>query len=217
MANELIAAVSGQVTVHSDKDFAEIAGGSDFFARVQLMSFQSKMVQEEKVKAGEFIFVKMKDQFTKLGTAFDCLIIAWHPKALRVSGEEVMANYDLKSEEFAKIRAEATANPAGGCMYGPEFLLWLPAQNDFATYHMSNATARREAANVLPLLYKAASISSKLIVTKKYRWHGPVATECSSFTAELPPQDVIQEKANKFLNPKVDEREAVTAGEGDRG
>lgn len=205
MGNQLIETSGFQAPVVYDaKDFAEVAGGGDFLPRIQLMGSQSKLVQDEKMKKGEYALIKRKDTFVNLGDSVDALVIAWHPKALEINGEEITAIYDVKDPEFNRIKA-ASSTPNSGCMFGPEYLLYLPQYQEYATFHLASASARNEAPNLHSLLGGAATISSQKVSSKKFQWMVPVVTPCST-PFDVPPVEEITDKANKFLNPKKEEK-----------
>lgn len=216
--NALIPVSEFQVPAHVDKKaFAEVAGGGDYFPRIQLMGNQSKLVQDEKMKKGEYALIERKDSFLNLGDSVDCLVIAWLPKALEISGEEIKAVYDHTDSEFQRIK-KASATPNSGCMFGPEFLLYIPSVQKYATFHMASASARNEAGNLVDLIGQAATISSRKASNKKFQWMVPVVVPCSSIQAgDVPDLTELKEKANKFLNPKKDDKiKAPEAGEDDR-
>ncbi|GAG07839.1 unnamed protein product, partial [marine sediment metagenome] len=85
----------------------------------------------------------------------------------------------------------------------PEFLLWIPSQNLFTTYHASSKTARREAQKMEPLIGKAITLRCKLIDPPKsrFKWHGPVVTGCST-PLETPSVEDMQAEVVKFQNPQ---------------
>jgi hypothetical protein len=93
-------------------------------------------------------------------------------------------------------------------MYGPEFLLYIPSVEDFATFFCGSKSARREAPNIKKLMTKPATFKSKKISNKRYTWFGPCVTTCS--TPFAPPSlEELQEKVNKFNNPPDTSAEVV--------
>lgn len=207
MTDSLIPAGELSVSKYSDKDFDAIAKGGNWIPRVQLQSAGSNLVKEDKIKQGYYALLKDKENFLDLTNSFDCLVISWRPKAMRIDGETVISVQNPQSPEFEKIIAESET-PDSGCMYGPEFLLWIKGASQFATFFMSSKTMRREAPNLKTLIGKAATIRSKLIKTQKFSWFGPVVGPCST-PFDIPGLDEIKDQAQKFNNPS--EKEVETA------
>ena len=58
-----------------------------------------------------------------------------------------------------------------------------------------------------PMTLKAA-----LVQTKKYSWHVPVATDCST-PFDMPEQDAFIEALDKFQNPPKNDAETVEESE----
>ena len=89
-------------------------------------------------------------------------------------------------------------------MYGPEFLVWLPAVKKWAGLFMSSKTARREAPAIRDRIGKPSTLGTEFIKTKKYSWHGIVCQPCST-PFELPSQESIDDQVEKFKNPPKDD------------
>ena len=98
-------------------------------------------------------------------------------------------------------------------MYGPEFLVYLPAYETFATYFLCNPTGRKVAPDIAARMNNGANLGSRLIENKKkgYRWHGPVIKDCGA-PLEVPDLAVITEVATKFLNEKDSKVELAEEG-----
>lgn len=195
---------------HDLSVFSEITKSGDYLPRLQLMTAAS-----DKCKSGEFPinhYALIRDQaFQDLGTSVDTLIVAWRPKALEI-GEEVISVYDHKSPEFARI-ATKSAEPNSGCMFGPEFLVYVPAIKDFATLFCGGKSTRREAQNINALLTKPATLKSRLVETKKYKWQTMAVTSCST-PFDLPDIEKLKQVVEKFNNPPQSTVE-VAADEGE--
>lgn len=190
---------------YEDKDFDSISGGS-YLPRLMLYGSGSNAVKEEKVGIG-YSLVEGKDNFTYLGKDVDVLNITWRPKALMM-GDQIIANHNPSSDEFKKIRDRADNEKDSGCMYGPEFLVWIPSLSKFATFLMGSKTGRNEAPKMKALLKKPASLKTKLFSNKDYRWHGSEVFACST-PFEMPDSTDLFEKVTAFNNPKESEIEAV--------
>ena len=133
-----------------EKEFAKVSGGR-FLARLMLYGSKSEPVTEEKVPVG-YSYVEGKDGFTYLGKDIDILALSWRPKAIDMSGDQIIANHDIQSDQFKAIRHKADNVSNSSCMYGPEFLVWIPAIGKFATFLMGSKTARNEAPKLMTRL-----------------------------------------------------------------
>ncbi|MEE9548746.1 MAG: hypothetical protein V3V68_05265 [Nitrosomonadaceae bacterium] len=215
MTNELVPKdlTGGSLTNHSFNDVAaSLTKG--YLARLQLYGSKSDACAEGKIGIGRYGLAR-DDSIIDLGEELDVVIVSWRPKALQIAKDGILADYDPTSELYLKIKELSTVKDSG-CMHGPEFLLWIPSQDQFATYHMSSKTARREAQKMEPLVGKAATFRCKLIdpPTSRYKWHGPVVTGCST-PLEVPSVKDIQEQVKRFQNPP--KQEVELADEDDSG
>ncbi|HDZ14088.1 hypothetical protein LCGC14_0646460 [marine sediment metagenome] len=186
--------VSGDLSTNFD----DIVASGDYLGRLQLFGSKSDAVAEGSISAAHYGLVK-DDEITDLGEEIDVILVGWRPKALDTSGDSLIIDHDANSSVFAEIK-ERSGIRDSGCMYGPEFLVWLPEQAVFATYYMSSKTARREAKKVLPLVGKAATFKCHLIETAKYKWHGPLVFPCSAPMVALS-EDKVRAEWAKFINP----------------
>ncbi len=194
----------------SDADFNALSSGGGFLPRMMLNGTNSKLVQEEKVRAGSYTLNKAKDQFDDLTKEVHVIPLSVRAKAMEIKGDEITTVYDRNSAEFTRI-AELSETPDSGCMYGVEFLVWLPDQKVFATWYASSKTARREAPMLKNLIGRSAKMGSHLIKGKKYNWHGPVITVCSTPPSHMPTQDEVIFEVERFNNPPENEKESAPA------
>ena len=190
-----------------DENKFESISSTGFLPRVQLMISNS-----EKCKSGEFpinhyAYVN-NNNYDDLGKTVDILVLCWRPKALDTS-EDVISVYDTESEAFKKIVEVADSGAKdSGCMYGPEFLVWVPAKETFATLFCGSKTARNEAPSIKGFIGCAATLKSREINPKRssYSWYGMTIVPCST-PFNMPDADEMQEIANKFNNPPAQEVE----------
>lgn len=190
----------------SDADiFDEFVTSGDYLPRIQLMTGNSGLVQEGKASVGEYVYITSKDDFVCLGKEIDILVCSMRLKAMQTGDDSVVSVYDVEDPNFAKIRAQSNVKDSG-CMCGPEFLLWIASIQKFATFYMSSKTARRVAKTVRSYIDEItntpgpATLKSTLIETKKYKWHAPVITNCST-PFNNPDQETFVSMLDKFLNP----------------
>lgn len=194
------------------ESFDSLVTGGDYLPYLQLFGSKSDACAEGKIGIGRYGLVKDK-QITDLGEEIDIVIVSWRPKAVE-TGDDFLVDFHpdvvdgkIQNPIFKRIVDLAGVRDSG-CMYGPEFLLWIPSANTFATYHMNSKTGRREARNMQPLLRKAATLKCHLIEQGKYKWHGPVVIPCSS-PLEMPDEEEIRDQWTKFQNPPKNDKELV--------
>lgn len=217
--SEIATVIEGDLPIakytEEEKTWGDVVTAAAFLPRVQLYGGNSGLVQEGKIKMGHFGLTKSKDQTDDLGSSFDCLVLSWRFKAMEINGETIISVYNPKSTEFVRIQGKADIADSG-CMFGIEFLLWIPIVNAFGTYFLNSKTARRVAPDLKGLLKQGATIKSNLIVKGKYKWHGPVVTQCSTPFEELPDSQEILEQATRFANPKESELEKAEPAQSSR-
>ena len=181
---------------HDDSEFDIIQADSiSYLPRLQVGGGNSAAVQEGKLPIAHYGFF-MGDAVTDLGEVVDALVLAWQPKAMDTGGEVVVTVIDRNSETFHIIQ-EKSATPDSGCMWGTEWLLYLPEQEAFVTFFLASKSARRVAPDLKALLGGAATLKIKLVSNKKYKWHVPVILPCSG-VYEAPPMGAIKVAAEKF-------------------
>ncbi|KKL24502.1 hypothetical protein LCGC14_2414680 [marine sediment metagenome] len=190
----------------TDNNFSDTAASlaESYLSRLQLFGSKSDACAEGKIGIGRYGIVRDKE-IVDLGDELDAVIVSWRPKALQITAEGIVASHEPDSDLYKKIK-ELSSIKDSGCMHGPEFLLWIPSQDQFVTFHMSSKTARRESQKMEPLIGKAATFRCHLIDSGRFKWHGPVVTGCST-QLEVPPVEEIQEQVERFQNPPKQEVE----------
>ena len=190
-------AVGGALQKFDDEAFKSTTKSGDYLPRLQLMTAASKQC-----KNGDFTinhYALIRDQnFQDLGEAVDILLVTWRPKALEI-GDEVISVFKPDHPEFQRIQ-EKSGEKDSGCMYGPEFLVYIPQVKEFATFFCGSKSSRREAPNVKALMRKAATLKSRYVETKKYQWYTPAVTPCST-PFEAPNMEQLAKIVEKFNNP----------------
>lgn len=198
--------------------FDSLVAGGDYLPRFQLFGSKSDACAEGKIGIGHFGLVK-DDKIIDLGEEINVVLVSWRPKAVQ-SGDDFLIDYDpqivdgeITNPIFKKI-VDLSSTRDSGCMYGPEYLLWIPDAGVFATYHLNSKTARREARNFEPLHGQAATLKCKLIdpPNSKYKWHGPVIIPCSA-PVDAPDPDKVRDEWAKFQNPPKNEVEVADEDE----
>lgn len=195
------------ITQPSDAVFDKISAGK-YLPRIQFMSSASEPCKDGSFPVNHYALYKSKTPMD-LTAEVVVLVIAWRPKALRL-GDGVLAFYDVENPEFRKIQEEADKQDSG-CMFGPEYLCYIPSVKEFATFFMGSKSARNESSNMKALLGKGATLRSQKLSNKKYTWQSPQVIPCTT-PFELPPIEEIKEIATKFTNPPESEVETVEEG-----
>ena len=198
-----------QLVKFSDDDFAAAASSGSYFPRLQLMTSNSKQCKNGEFPINHFALV-VDQTFTDLGDEVDILVLSWRPKAIDI-GDEIISVFDPNADEFKRIQQEAE-NPNSGCMFGPEYLVYIPQVEKFATFFMGSKTMRREAPNVKARIKKAGTLKAGKIENKKYTWFSPQIVPCST-PFDPPAQDKLLEAVESFNNPTSSNTEKVEESE----
>lgn len=209
--NELITVEAGGdlMPTMSSGDLAAVTSSGDFLARLQLFGGNSDACKKGQIPIAHYGLVTGKDNVEDLGKEVDVIVICGRPKALRICDDDsIITKHDPNDEEFKKIAEDSNVQDSG-CMYGPDFVVYIPSIGKFATFFMSSKTARRVAPAVHARLRKAATLKAELIETKKYSWHGPVVVPCSA-PMVTPSNDDIQAAVKKFMAQKESAVETVS-------
>jgi hypothetical protein len=189
---------------------AAMSSGGGFLPRVQFLSGNSDKVKKKEFPMDHFAFILGKNKYEDLGEEFDCLVVAMRPKALDTSDPDgIITCHDPKLEDkkftgtFADI-ADRAGKKDSGCMFGPEYLLWIPAKAAFATMFFCNPSLRNEAPNMQAKLGNAATIGYQYIDTGKFQYNSPAIKDCTT-VFDLPTQEAVNDECQKFLNPQLDD------------
>ena len=187
----------GAIATQDDDAFKEATKAGDYLPRLQLLTSNSNIVKEGKFPMNHFAIVRDQNN-QDIGESVDVLIIAWRAKAIEI-GEEILTSFETKDQLFKDIQDKSEEKDSG-CMYGPEFLVWVPSADSFATFFMASKSMRREAANVRGYLQKAATFKPHKISTPKYTWFSPTVHPCTS-VFDIPSEEAILIEFEKFSNP----------------
>ena len=196
---------------YSDEQFALATKTGDWLPRLQLMTSNSSKVAEGKFPMNHYALINGQN-FQDVGDAVDILVLGWRPKAIEM-GDEVITVYAPDHPEFKRIQ-DKSEEANSGCMYGPEYILWVPSVREFATFFMGSKSARREAPGVRARMHQAATLKSHTVKTKKYTWQVSTCIACST-PFDPPDQESIAVEVNKFENPPETDIQRVSAEEKD--
>lgn len=194
--NEIMIPEAASLQKYSDKDFDAMAS-SAYLPRLQLMTSSSDICKTGAFPINHYALINGQNH-TDVGLEVDALIIAWRPKAMKMA-DDIVVSYNPNDDLFRQIQQESETKDSG-CMYGPEFLVFT--QGKFATFFLGSKSARKEGQNVRARLGQIATLKSKLIEWKAYKWQAPVVIPCNS-PFDLPSTEAITEEVEKFNNPPV--------------
>lgn len=205
----------------------EVMTSNSFLPRLQLNSSNTKIVQEGKSAPGIFCLVHTKEKWLDLGKEVVFLAISVRPKALQMPDQgNPVSYYDPKSEDFQKVCAAAAKGGMNGNMFGPEFLIWVPAASTFATFFHASETLRRVAPSIVQLMRSDKNVPTSRAVPavvrgkmkfidppkSSYSWWGCVYESESSPIPPFPEgfkENLIKE-LDKFNHPPKSEVEQAT-------
>lgn len=211
MSQELVAVFDAGLLETQDRAaFAESAKSVDYLPRIQLMQGTSDLVKDEKIGVGRWALIFNKEEFVDLGNEFEALVLAFRTKAVRTT-KPIVTSFNTKSPVYQDIIADST-RPNSGCMHGPEFLMWIPSQEKYATFHCSNPTARNAASQFLPEVGKALSVmvGSTKIDNGKNKWKGPSA---KPLEVQIPlPTEGLGDQLTRFLKVPKDNVQLAEEG-----
>ncbi len=194
----------------SQKAFKSLSS-SGFLPWLSLQGASSDPVKRRLIEQGHFALFAKKGDFTDLGVEVKALVLDVRHKA--VAFKRKLTVYDPESPAFKEIeRLADDKNPLirQGHAAGNEFLIYLPDCNTYATLHMANKTARREADKLGAMIGHAIRLQAELIDNGDNSWWGIKVLACSD-PIQVPPLDERREQVAKF-RPKA-ASENVAEGE----
>jgi hypothetical protein len=202
--NALVPADLREQAIARADEFDDMTTSTAYLPRFQLFGSKSDACTEGKIPIGHYGLDK-DGEITDLGEEVNILVAHWRPKAVDVNGDTPVNVFDAKSDLFADIKKRSAIKDSG-CMYGPEFLVWVPTVSSFAVYHMNSKTARREAKKMPPFIGAACTMKCHLIDPpgSRYKWHGPLITPCSA-PIDLPDDEELRKQFSEFDNPPAPE------------
>jgi len=189
-----------------DASLAKQLSGSAFLPRLQLMTGNSDKCKKNEFPINKFALISGQ-KHTDIGAEVNVLCLVWRPKAIDTKSDEIIICHDFENPEFDRIKQDSKEKDSG-CMYGQEFLVWIPSIEQFATFFMGTPTSRREAPSMLALLQKAATLKPEMIKTKKYTYFSPGVSMCST-KFQLPDKAECLAQIKDFNNPKAVEVKRV--------
>lgn len=206
--------------VQASKYGTEVAhqavSGSNFLPRLQLLGANTNLCKRGKAPIGSYVILRGKDTVVHLlGEDVNILVVSWRPKAIRFGNGSVSVFYNPAAPGFKQVEIDSTKSDSG-CMFGPEYLIYVPSVNEFCTFHFNNPTMRVSAAGMFPNVGKAVTCRVEFIEKGKHSWHGPIILNCSTPLPMPADPNAFREalilQRDRFNNPKEDEEvEELTA------
>lgn len=193
-------------TCHSVETFNENARSTNFPPRFQLCSYNTHVVQDDKVKAGHFALVDNEEVIADFGPETNVMNYGFRYKALDMRDRNaVKAYYDPFSPDFKVIKDIALSGEKDcGCLSGVEFLVYCPDSKvtKWATFYFASKTLKRVAKNFERLVGKLVNLKSKPIKQDPFRWHGAIVAP-STLTVQLPSREEILKETKRFQEETV--------------
>lgn len=191
--------------VLSDEDLDSLIASS-YVAYMKFMSSRSGMVEEGKFPVNHFALFQSK-QPIDLGESVDVILCSVRSHALAIDDGAVISSYKRDSALYKEIEQRADTEQNSGCLYGAEFLCYIPERNVFATFLMGTKTMRRDTA-LLVAIYKGnkfCTLKSKVITVRKdgktYTYASVNPVQCSVELAFACSNEYLLDVVNKFNNP----------------
>jgi hypothetical protein len=124
---------------------------------------------------------------------------------------------DANGETVCPLCLEIEGNSRkknSGCFYGPDFLIWIPGEECFASFSLSSYSARREAASFGGFLGKGVTLFPRKLHSKKEDkdYYIPGVRACSSIDP-MPTPEVLKDEIGKFLLAPSTDVKAADEGE----
>jgi len=197
-----------------DKHALAAVSGSQFLPRLQLMTAASKIVKKKEFPENHFALIRGQ-KHQDLGESIDVAVLSWRPKAMDMSGDEVISIFDPKPDEnddptgeFLRI-VEKSKEQDSMCMWGSEYLVFIAApHNALAHFFMGTISTRRESPKMHAKINQKATLTPEFCENKRFSWYAPEVSACST-PMELPNAAKLKSEIIKFQNPPEEERERV--------
>ena len=211
----------------SDEQFSELSRSAGFLGRLQLFT-KGDAINEGLIPPGTYGIPESDKKIIKLGIQIDVLPLARRTKALDMSEQTPIANYDATSDQFKDIAARSQESDSK-CMYGTSFLVFERSTGRMLEFFCGSKSTRPIAGDIavfLPLTQadidrkKAAgadvsqmephgprpcTMKVRLIKSKRgYSWHVPEIQVCSVPFTNLPSTEAVVAEITRFITAKAE-------------
>lgn len=211
-ANEVANTGGGwDIAIKEDDGSLAALGSSAFLPRLQHVGKMSKyssaadIPMAKTIPNNNFALIVNDDDYKDVGKTVDVMAISWRQKALDAKAGK--SYYDHTSDEFIEIETRAGAERNSKCMFGPEFLVYIPELGELATFFFGSKSLRFEVKKILALYeakqpitftYKTITLKDETVYTCA------TVTPCAT---PIDPPDAdkmvyINKELEKFNNPK---------------
>jgi hypothetical protein len=176
-----------------------------------------------KINANHYA-IKSGEALTDLGKEVIIVPFTWRPTALDLSKEgKIVSSHEQNSELFQDIQKRSFGADSG-CLFGPEYLVWVPSQRSFCTLLFGSKSHRNVAKVFNGFLPQNGQLQSVILKSKpaqkdKFVWQvmDPFLYPNGIAAEDLPSPEELQDALNKFLNPpKADQVEVANGTPADR-
>lgn len=171
--------------------------GGKYLPQLRLCS-SGALVTDHNIKPGNYCLVQ-GDNVENLGAKVDFIPLTHRAKA--VDYEAGVNSYDMDSNVFMDIKDRAGEKDSG-CVYGLEFLAWLPSCEKFVVMFCNSASLRRASSGILAREFKGVHGESNMVEGKKknQKWAVPVWSDIDpEIQLNIPEADKVKEQITKFL------------------
>jgi len=183
-------------------DISKVVASQEYFPRVQLMTSNAKACKSGDFPINNFALIASKD-FTDLGKQVDVAVLDVRLKALDTSTDQPISIFepalddnDNPTGEFKRIMDDSRVKDSG-CLFGPDFLIYIPEKKVYATFFMGTVSSRRESPKLQALVRQAATLMSQFIDTGKYQYYSPKIEACQTELI-LPTKEEVMSKITQF-------------------
>ena len=200
---------------------------STFLPRLQVCGSSSEVVKQGLVQMGNWALVYDKERVKDLGKEIDILAVAFRPQALRLPKDgNPTAYYNREHPEFKRIQADSKIKDSG-CMFGLQFLVWVPSARQFALLYLGTWSGRKQAPSLLTEMkknpdgsereqYGPNTVTCRQFLDKNkagQSYHVPRFYPCTSTLSAYPEQDALKTEVETFNNPPESQVEPVQASD----
>lgn len=194
-----------------EEAFDKGIGSGDYVPYIILHANNGKFIgPPASIPGGQFIMV-VNQTPNNIGASFDCIPLEWRMLAMRYNADGMEREYDPESDRWATFqnKADKKVKEADGARYywGVEYLLYLPATKQVATFYCNNPTQRRVAKEQIKTKMRSQQTwESKFINpdASEYSWWGFIVTPCDQ-DYEAPDLDELSRRIETFTNPELAE------------
>lgn len=204
--NELIPFDGSLPAVQNETALEEGIGSGDYIPYIMLHADNGKFRPD--IEGGLFILVR--DQKPEvLASTIDVFLLEYRMLAMKYGSWGQDREYDTETDKWAffKKNANSKIQEADGSRYywGVEYLMYLPASEEIATFYCNNPTQRRAAKEQLKTKMRVQlTFTAKWIEGPQHQWWGFNVTPCD---VQYKPGDLaeVTKRIEEFKNPEMPE------------